>query len=258
MTKDTLESENKSPMSDDKGDFLVPPAGYDKEIAETFAELPVAWRRYLSTREEEINKGFGDLRSKIAMYKWLETTYDAMASELRKDGIVSQEDWLHKLINIEKQLRAAPQTAIKMLAESYGVGMPGGTIKHAPKLSDNILSAKIVEKQIQDFVDSKDDKGQPKHPFYQDVIQDMYHLLSTGSATCLEEAYDMAIWLNKDTRAKLIARNIESNLQNKKQEAQKAKTASFTVSGKAEPDYKKMSLREELEHRFAELGFVDE
>lgn len=258
MTKDTLESKDESPMSNDKGDFLVPPAGYDKKIAETFAELPLDWRRYLSAREEEIDKGFGDLRSKIAMYKWLETTYETMASELRKDGIASQEDWLHKLINVEKQLRAAPQVAIKMLAESYGVNLPTNSVKNSVQPYNNIWSAKIVEKQIQDFVDSKDDEGQPKHPFYQDVIQDMYQLLANGSATCLEDAYDMAIWLNKNTRAKMIARNIDSGLQNKTKEAQKAKAVSFATSSKAEPDYKKMSLREELEHRFAELGYIDD
>ena len=258
MTKDNLDEKSSSPMSDDNGDFLVPPSGYAKEMAASFAELPLAWRRYLSAREEEINKGFGDLRSRIAMYKWLENTYEAMASELRHDGIVSQEEWLHKLINVEKQLRAAPQEAIKMLAASYGVSSAQIAPTFTSKPMSDIWSAKIVEKQIQDFADSKDDSGQLKHPFYQDVIADIYHLLANGSASSLEDAYEMAIWLNKNTRAKLIALNVDSGLQDKSKEAQKAKTASFTVSGKAEPDYKKMSLREELEHRFAAMGLVDE
>ncbi len=258
MTKDNIELKDESPMSDDKGDFLVPPSGYDKDIAKTFADLPYPWRRYLSAREEEIDKGFCDLRSRIAMYKWLENTYETMASELRKDGIASQDDWLHKLINVEKQLRTAPQAAIKMLAESYGVITPIAASEYPDKNFNNIWSAKLVEKQIQDFADGKDETGQLKHPFYQDVVKDMYHLLKTGTANNLEDAYDMAVWLNKATRSKMIAQNVDSDLQNKSKEAQKAKTASFTVSGKAEPDYKKMSLREELEHRFAALGLNDE
>ncbi len=258
MTKDNLEPENQSPMSDDKGDFLVPPSGYDKEIAETFAELPLNWRRYLCAREAEIDKGFGNLRSQIAMYKWLENTYAAIEAELRKYGVASQEDWLHKLVDVEKQLRTSPQATIKMLADSYGVGMPVATANNQGQPSYNIWSTKIIEKQIQDFADSRDDAGQPKHPFYQDVVQDMYQLLANRSAASLEEAYDMAVWLNKNTRAKMIARNIDSSLQNKTKEAQKAKDASFAVSDKAEPDYKNMSLREELEHRFAEFGFIDD
>jgi len=258
MTKDNIEKEDKSPMPDDKGDFLIPPSGYDEEIAQTFADLPYQWRRYLNAREEEIDKGFCDLRSRIAMYKWLENTYEAMASELRKDGIASQEDWLHKLINVEKQLRIAPQAAIKMLAESYGVIPPVTTSDAYGKNFDNIWSAQIVEKQIQDFADSKDEAGQLKHPFYQDVVKDIYQLLKTGTATNLEDAYDMAVWLNKTTRSKMIAHNVDTGLQNKSKEAQKAKNVAFTVSGKAEPDYKKMSLREELEHRFASLGLIDE
>ena len=261
MTKDISDETSKSPLSDDNGDFLVPPSGYDKTIAETFAELPYEWRRYLSTREAEIDKGFGELQARITSYAWLDDVYKTMAEELRRDGVASKEDWLRRMIDVEKNLRSAPQDTLNRLAQLYGKGIfsrhDAVTAPNAAP-SANVWSAKIVEKQLQDFADGKDELGQLKHPFYQDVAVDIYNLLSKGAAKSLEEAYDMAIWLNKVTRAKLIAQNIDSSLQNKNQEAQKSKAAAFTASGKAEPDYKNMSLREELEHRFAAMGLVDE
>lgn len=260
MTKDISDETNKSPLSEDNGDFLVPPSGYDKSIAETFASLPYEWRRYLNTREAEIDKGFSELQKRITSYKWLEDAYKTIAEDLSKEGIASQDDWLRRMIEVEKQLRSSPQDALKMLAQCYGKTIPEfqNNISHTVANQNNIWSSKIVEKQLQDFADGKDEKGNLQHPFYQDVAVDIYNLLEKGTAKTLEEAYDMAIWLNKATRARLIAQNIESSLQNKNQEAQKSKAAAFAASGKAEPDYKNMSLREELEHRFAALGFVDE
>lgn len=263
MTKDNTEKKSSSPMSKDKGDFLMPPKGYDKDFASSFSELPLKWQRYLVAREEAYDKSFNDLDKRIILYKWLENIYSQLAEDLKKEGVVSQEDWLRKLIAVEQNLRSSPRETIKMLAKTYGCDfavtnnfLPNN--HHVSNPLNDVWTSKIIEKQIKDFAESKDDDGNLKHPFYSDVIFDIFRLIQNGTAKTLEEAYDMAIWLNKITRAKMISLQVSDKLQDKTKEAQKSKSASFSISGKGEPDFSKMSLRQELEHRFAKMGYIDE
>ena len=261
MTKDIATQTQESPKSEDQGDFLVSPKGYDEEFAEAFAELPYKWRRYLSAREDAYDKGFSNLNSRLTMYQWLEDAYKSVSADLLKEGVISMEEWLHRLIDVEKQLRTSPKETLQKIAAGYGIAVACPQKSDLPKNKtaiNDILHAKLIEQQIQEFINSKDDEGKLKHPFYADVFKEICMLMQRGLAQTLSEAYEMAVWCNQATRNKMIAEKINSDLQTKTKEAQKSKAASFAANGKAEPDFKKMSLREELEHRFAELGLLDE
>ncbi len=239
-------------------DFLEAPKSYEKELAKTFCDLPFNWRKYLYTREEELDKGFSDLRERALMYKWLDEVYTSRSDELQKDGIKSSDDWLKKMVEVDAMLSQNPADTIKMLAVSYGIS----DSKQTPNLEANnqetnlseIISKQLVEKQLSDFVAELDDEGTLKHPFFREVVKDMYELISKGVAADLSKAYEIAVWLNSDTRNRLIEKRTKDALELKSKDAQKSKEAAFAPKGKAPEIKKDLSLREELEMRFAELG----
>lgn len=242
--------------NDTSDEYSDAPKSYEQEIAKTFCELPLAWRRYLHAREDEVDKSFSDLRERAVMHKWIDEIYASRSDELQKDGIKCSDDWLKKMVEIDNLLSKNPADTIKMLAVSYGVKDGQNLSDKAKKQSDlsNIISKQLVDKQLSDFVGEIDELGSLKHPYFKDVIKDMYELISKGVAKDLPEAYETAVWLNSSTRNKLIEKRTKEALEIKSKDAQKSKEASFSPKGKAPEDKKDLSLREELEMRFAELG----
>ncbi len=239
-------------------EFLEAPKSYDEEMAKTFCELPVEWRRYLYAREEEVDKGFSDLRERALLYKWLDEIYATRSDELQKDGIKCSDEWLKKMVEIDTMLSKNPADTIKMLAVSYGLDDShklSDSAKLEPKSNlSEVISKQLVEKQLSDFVSEIDDCGSLKHPFFNEVIKDMHDLISKRIAKDLPQAYETAVWLNSSTRNKLIEKHIKEALEIKSKDAKKSKEAGFSPKGKASHDIKDLSLREELEMRFAELG----
>ena len=242
----------------DTDEFLEAPKSYEKELAKTFCELPLNWRKYLYTREEELDKGFSDLRERALVYKWLDEVYTSRSDELQKDGIKNSDDWLKKMVEIDAMLSQNPADTIKMLAVSYGISdskeTPNSGVKNQETKLSEIISKQLVDKQLSDFVAELDDEGALKHPFFKEVVKDMHELISKGVAKDLSEAYETAVWLNSATRNKLIEKRTKDALELKSKDALKSKEAAFAPKGKAPLNKKDLTLREELEMRFAELG----
>lgn len=70
-----------------------------------------------------------------------------------------------------------------------------------------------VSTAIQKFVDAKNDKNEPLHPFVDNVLDDMSNRLAAirrnnpavSPEEALKRAYDESVWANTDTRAVLLA-----------------------------------------------------
>ena len=254
----TEEQEVKESLdeAEDTDEYTKAPKSYEEEIAKTFCELPLDWRKYLHAREEEVDKGFSDLRERALMHKWIDEIYASRSDELQKNGVKTSDEWLKKMVEIDAMLSQNPADTINMLAVSYGVGNNQKTpqsVKSQVNLSE-ALSKQLVDKQLNDFVSEVDEGGSLKHPFFKEVVKDMYGLISKGLAKDLLDAYETAVWLNSATRNKLIEKRTKEALQIKSKNAQKSKEAGFYPKGKAPEIKKDLSLREELEMRFAELG----
>ena len=243
--------------------YLKAPSNYQKEFAETFATLPQKWREYLHIREQEVDKGFQELRNRAGDYKWLDDAYASRSDELKSYGINSSKEWMNNLAKIDALFSRSPQDAIKLLADAYHVKL-GPTVNQAvPNRNflrqslSSVLAGQVVQKQVEDFAKESDASGNPKHPYFKEVVKDIYDLLQKGVANNLDDAYETAIWFNGATRDKLIAERSQKALELKRQDAKKSKEAAFAPKGKADIDTKDMSLREELEMRFAALGNDD-
>lgn len=250
-------SEEEISDKDTADEYLTAPKNYGKEYAEAFKELPLKWRRYLHAREQEVERGFSDLHDRAGSHKWLDDVYASRSGELQKYGVKSSNEWLNTMVEVDKMLSHKPTDAIKMLSEIYGVNpssanSPAATRNHGSSITD-VLACQVIQKQVDDFVHEVDDNGNQKHPFFRDVVKDVYDLLQKGVVDNLNDAYESAVWFNSATRSKLIAQRSQEALELKSKDAQKSKEAAFSPKGKAVPPTKDLTLREELEMRFAAL-----
>ncbi len=252
-------SGDKTPLKDSPADeYLTAPRSYQQKYAEAFASLSPEWRKYLYVREQEIERGLDDLRHRIDAYKWLEDAYAARSDELQNYGIKSSKEWLDNMIRMDTMLSRSPADAINILADVYHVGRQQPSFVAEAIRPQKSLSAaladQMVQKQVADFAAAQDTEGQPLHPFFREVIKDMYELLQKGVVNSLDDAYEAAVWFNATTRDKLIAKRSQEALELKSKDALKSKEAAFAPKGKADLDTRDLSLREELEMRFAALN----
>ena len=155
-------------------EYIEAPKSYDEEIAKTFGELPFNWRKYLHTREFEVEKGFSDLRERAILHKWIDEIYASRSDELQKDGVKSSDEWLKKMVDIDSMLSKNPADTINMLAVSYGLGNNQKELISAEKQSNlsEIISKQLVDKELNDFIEELDECGSLKHPFFKDVIKE--------------------------------------------------------------------------------------
>ncbi len=260
--KEESSKEKPADISAEDDEDLQAPAGYKKEFAETFKDLPREWREYLRVREKEIEKGFSDLQPKGGAHKLLQDSYTAKADELQRQGVNSVDEWLNFMLDMDKFLSRNPTEALKTLAGVYNVSFgsvsPSNARRSPQQLLSDAMAAEVVKSHVSFFRDAVDEKGNKKHPFFGEVNHTIHELLSKGIATSLEEAYKTAVWVNNSTREKLIAQRAQEALELKSRNAQKAKDAAFAPKSKAVEPERELSLREELERNYKLLGYPDD
>jgi hypothetical protein len=111
-----------------------------------------------------------------------------------------------------------------------------------------------VKSEYDAFINAKDENGNLKHAYFDDVKEEMAKLFNAGLATNFEDAYNRAIWSVESVRNKIIADKTKTELANKVTEANKSKTAGFEPSSKNDATPKELSLREEIEKNLAIYG----
>ena len=108
--------------------------------------------------------------------------------------------------------------------------------------------------QIEAFRNATDDKGQPKHVYFENVRKTMAALIDSGDATTLEQAYEMACRAHPEVSQAISAQQRQAEeakrLEEQKrlaQDAQRANTANASGQGSVGLiDTSKVSLRDEL------------
>lgn len=257
-------------------EYSSAPVSYKKEYAETFKSLPPEWRKYLTERESEAEKGFSRLNNEVGNRKWIDDVFTPRQERLKANGIQSSKQWVEGLASIEDALENNPHETIKAIAEAYGINLnsqepqqPEGQDFRslAQKLSSleqgftNIQQTFQQQKQSEvkqifdSFVGAKDETGNPKYPHFEDVRQTMSSLIQSGQSATLEDAYEKSIWLNPKIRENLVKQQTESSLAQKAKEAEKAKMAGFSPKGKIVPAEENLSTRQILEKEI--LGRIE-
>lgn len=248
---------NSAPVDE----YLTAPQSYKKEYADKFGTLPPDYRKYLHEREKEYQQGVSQYRNRV---KWLDDAFNERKERL--GSFANAQEYMQTLIAFADALDANPQQVLSNLHEVYDLNAgkeknEAGDIPQAIAAQLNSIQSYLVaqaqaeaNRNFTAFSEAKDDVGNLKYPYLEDVKPEMANMFKTGTAKTLEEAYERAIWTNPEIRAKLIEAQSKAALDNKVAEAEKAKQAGFSPSSKAESPESELSTRELLEKKFKEAG----
>ena len=242
-------------------EIITAPNSYTKEAKDWFSTLPHENQKYLADREKQFEQGLSRARNQ---YSWVEKIYNDRKDALTGNGYQNAQAYINDLVLIADALDKDPASTIEALKQNYGLN---GSQDNALQRQLSELTSKLNEQQkyldaqraestareYQEFVNAKDDKGNLKHPYFDDVKGEMMNLFKAGMAKNFEDAYDQAIWRVEGVRNKIIASQTGAKLEQKATEAQKAKAASFDPSSKKEATPRVLSLREELERNYDNL-----
>ena len=257
---------NQEPAVTDE--WMDAPKAYKKEFQDSFKTLSPEWRQYLIEREKQSERGFSDMGNKLNDLKWVDNLYNTRAERLKANGYSKAQDYIEQLVQIEDALSADPQSTLQALAEAYGVKFNDNTALSSLQRQVNDVQQLVAAQRqyiqqqqqetgnrlVNEFVNAKDEAGNPKHPYFNDVREVMTDLIRKGAANDLDTAYNMAIWTNGDIREKLIQAEKAKELAAKVDKAQKAKDAGFNPTSKTVPPAKEETLRDSLERIYEELN----
>lgn len=249
-------------------EWMDAPKSYTKEYQDTFKTLSPDWRKYLIEREKQVERGFSEKNNRIESYKWADNAFNSRQERMAKLGFQKAQDYIEHMTAIDDALELNPAETIKALANAYGVNF-GETTNSDTEVQRQIATMQQEMQSYRDFIknqqqmqannefnafiNAKDEAGNPKHPYFEDVKADMSNLLAQGRARNFEEAYNAAIWTNEAVRQKLIEESVKQQLNSKVEAAKVAKDAGFSPKSKAQEEVRELSLREELEAQFKEI-----
>jgi hypothetical protein len=231
------------------------PKAWAKEHHERWAKLDKETQDYIELREKQIAdgmKGFGEASEKVK--QWDEAVRDYMPI-IEAQGVTPQHavKYLfeaHKNLSVGTPEQKAAY--LKRVADTYGIDIskvgaapadePPAVreLRERTERLERERQAELRERQeaektriaseVAAFADAKDEKGNPKHPYFDECADHIARLIKAGST--LEEAYETAIWANPVTKEKELQRlrtEEEAALRAKaKQEAERARHASRT------------------------------
>lgn len=231
------------------------PKAWAKEQHERWAKLDKDTQDYIEHREKQMLDGLSQYNDAAKQAKaWNEIVQPYMPL-IQQQGVTPTQavQFLfeaHKnLSSGTKEQRAAYLAGI---AKSYGLELaPSGTSgedepQYAKELRERTErlererqeelrqryeeTTQRVSSEVTSFADAKDEKGNPKHPYFDECHEDIVAYIKAGHT--LEKAYEKAVYANPVTRAKELARlktEEEAALRAKaKQEAEKSRNASRT------------------------------
>ena len=266
--KNVATSEGNDTAPAEPVEVINAPNSYTKEAKDWFNTLPYENQKYLAEREKQFEQGLSRARNQ---YGWVDKLFNDRKDNLTAQGYKTAQDYIGDLVLISDALNNNPIETIEALRANYINTNQSGqqttqdnallrelkalkdTVSRQQSYLDNQEKVKIV-REYNDFVNAKDDNGNPKHAYFEDVKQEMANLFAAGIATNFDDAYNQAIWRVENVRNKLIAERAAGAQVKTAAQTQKAKTAAFEPTAKSEPSAKKRSLREEIEHNMAIYG----
>lgn len=253
-------------------ELVNPPPTWTAEAKSMWKDVPPRIRQEVLKREQDSLRGVEQIRERASFGDRLERVISPYRALIQSEG-ATPEQAIEGLMNTAYTLRQGQvgqkvQLAIEM-AQQYGFldqlvahirgngqnTQAGGQINHvlAP-IQQELASLKqklaqkeqqereVEERQYQEqahqFVTEVDAAGNLKHPYFENVKDVMIGLLNAGSAKTYEDAYQMAVWSNPETR-QIVEAEQETQRQAKSQaeakaraeKARKAQTVNLRSSG---------------------------
>lgn len=230
------------------------PSHWANDDREAFKSLDKKGREFLLRRHKEMeadytrkNQAHADILKKAEGLQKVLEPHDAY---IRKIGFEPSQV-IDKLLGAEIRLRmgspAEKRAIIKQLSQEYGIPLDDNATQPEVDQQTQIILQKIDETErtvlqlkkereaeerralqnhIDNFSSQVDEKGLPKYPHFETVKARMGKFLKDGEAASMEDAYEKAIFLNKDLRDEYLLRQ---NKIEAKKKVVASKDASFNV-----------------------------
>jgi hypothetical protein len=246
---------------------LQAPNHWPKDFAAKFEALDAPAQHMFMERYKDLEGDYTKKTQAIAKYKKRQDAFDEIMapfkSQFERAGM-DDVGAVRQLLAAHDYLRKDPANAINWLASQYGVDI--GAIGNDPALEDEFADPQVKQLQqqvaqltgfiqnqqtqqqsyeqasTQSFIDQfaaeTDASGNPAHPHFETVRSVMGSLISSGNATDLKSAYDMAVYANPELRQEELKRVAarQSQAKVKTEAVQKAKKAQRSkVRGSATP-----------------------
>lgn len=236
---------------------LAPPVSWAADAKAAWASIPPAVQQAVLKREREASDGIGQYSERTKAY---ERALAPVAQEAQRRGL-SVEDGIQRLLDGERFLSQQPAQAILWLAQKHGLDL-AELASNPPAPQQPVRSEAYVPPQVIQQVSSLEERlngilmdqnmsavqafaAQPENAYYADVeaqLPDVMRELlaanpSLRGVALLQAAYERAVWLNPDVRARLIAdqhaqtaQAITARIEKKASQAQRA---AVSVKGSA-------------------------
>jgi len=230
------------------------PKHWPKEEQEIFNTWDANVQHQVMDRYKAMEGDYTKKTQALAKYKKRNESLDEIYGPFRDDFQRAGMDEVaatRQLLAAHKYLREDPQQALKWLAQSYGVDLKAvnddtaiedeyadpqmkamqqqiaqlqGTITNQQQQAQN-MQKQEVQAMIDNFQTAKDADGNLKHPHFDVVQNQMSGLISSGVAKDIASAYDMAVYANPETRAKVLDEQVKKTTKQevKAEAVQKAK-----------------------------------
>lgn len=242
-----------------------------REYAETWLNHYKEQQGYTTKKEQEaadLRKQFDPIREVLSPYE----------GHWQRQGMDTRQG-LSQLLGWGQALASNPQQTLLKLAELYQVNLAEATAaqpyvdpayqkleQQYQQLQQQLQTVQQypqqqeqnrVLEQLKAFETATDEQGGPKHPYYNQVFDQMVGLARGGLAQNIEDAYAKAVAMNPEIQAQITQQKDAARAATQAAEAKKAAEASRTVRSKSGGDVRvpDRGLRDDIAATAASMGF---
>lgn len=250
-----------SPTGDKPAAPLVQPG---QKLA-TAREMPASWKSRqfeahwsnltaeaqdaILAREQEMTAGVQKLQERFKPLEPVQSVIEQHSERLRANGL-DPATAIQRLFEAERRLATDPVNSILWLAKSYGVDPTKLALPQQSQQTNNdpLVQSLVAElNQLKGLVQQQQSqtvqqqeaamlaeieafKKDAEH--FEDLREDMAKMLTSGAASTLQEAYELAKFSNQAVREKALAAEVEKRIAAQREEAAKAaKAGKLNVKG---------------------------
>lgn len=247
------------------------PRTWRAEAAAEFANLPEVVRAEILKREEDIFQGIEQYKADAAFGNSIKAVLDPYMPVLQQYGIrpdaqvadMMQAHYTLAFGSPEQKLALIQQVAQDYKVDLSAIGAaPAYTDPQVESLQKELASlksqlmgmsqAQTEAKKGETIAHVQKFASDPKNVYFDELANDIAHLLRTGAEKTVEAAYEKAMWMNPVVRAKELQRQ-----QTEKAEAQRKADAEKTAAAKKAASAN-VSSRAKSGSATAPLGSMDD
>lgn len=244
------------------------PHTWPKKMREHWKNVPAEVQEYMHTREQQMMEGLNQYKDRADFGEQIEKIATPYKPMMNAYGLADVGDALGKLLNAQYRLTTGTTEERQRVYQELGKDLgliaadpnqpaPDPQIQnlttqvqglHAQLQEQNRAAEYAKMQEIQTEVDKFFDD--PAHPYADQLESEIAALVKTGKT--LQEAYDMAVWANPETR--------EAELLRISQETAKQGEESRQKAVRKAKQAKKVNVRpKEVQHTSSEpLGSMEE